>query len=211
MGQRLVLNVYKTESNIENNENSLCSIYYHWSARTYDAIINTIYFYKSYSKYIKEYEDEVAVVLSVLKCSNIFKDGIHGGVHSLDHEYFVSKYNDKYPDIVSKVTNIETIHHCLGLVGFTDDTKDIINNVGEMFITLCLDQDSENPRPWIDMEDTCWIINDEEKMSDVYRYELEVDNIQKVYLDTIDEFFRYALQYDTKITSKYQGTVYENI
>lgn len=210
MGQRLVLNVYKTEKSVENNENILCSIYYHWNGYTYNGIINTIKFYNSYSKYSNKYDDEVAIVLSVLNNTDRFRIGTYGGVAKADHGYFKNKYNDKYPDIVDKVMS-KNDNRSLGLVGFTKDTKDIINDVGEMFITLCLDQDSEIPRPWINIEGACCMVNDEEDTSE-YRYELEFDNIQKVYLDTIrDDELTYKLLYGAKITSKHHGTIYKNI
>lgn len=213
MGQRLVLNVYKNEKSIE-NESSLCSIYYHWSGYTYNSIVDTLKFYKSYSKYIKEYEeDEIAIVLSLLDNTNTFRKGMHGGVVNIDREYFKNKYNDKYPDIVDRATS-KTVSRDLGLVGFTEDIKDEINNVSEAIIDLCLDQDSENPRPWINIEGTCYMINNEDDDIDEYIYELEFDNIQKVYLDTIcDDEIMYKLLYGAKITitSKYHGTVYGNI
>lgn len=210
----LTLNIFKTKKDLEDN-NKLCNILYYVSLNTGLYIYTAIEFYNLYNNYHNpDYDEEVNIAMMVNKNYSIDFDNnmegyVYGGVHPLDHKYFISKYNDKYSDIVFEVTNIETLRSCLGLVGFTKEAKESIDNNGKAIIDLCLDEDSDNPRPWINIKKACYYLyNSINKDKIDSNEQIELDDISKIYIDEIDNSLMIILSKNTLIIDKKTGIKY---
>lgn len=102
MGQRLVVTVKK-------NQEDICKLYYHWSAYTTSALMET----RDIIQWIDECEDD-DLVLHLIRCAEQNGGGIQNGVDSNEWNY-ISRL---YPDCAFKC---EPINRNNGLIAISED------------------------------------------------------------------------------------------
>lgn len=125
MGQRLVVTVKK-------NQEDICKLYYHWSAYTTSALMET----RDIIQWIDECEDD-DLVLHLIRCAEENGGGIKDGVDGNEWNY-ISRL---YPDCTFKS---EQISRNNGLIAISEDGMEEMQRWSEGDVEIDIDSRTVN-------------------------------------------------------------------
>ena len=208
MGQRLTIQIFENK----NSEQSIATLYYHWSAYTESALDKLKTFYNNYRHYfkiqqidqkllqlhptpfeaVKQYDELDNIVTSIYQA--VIETG--GGYASDEAENAINLY----PALNTYYKPNHSVHRNNGLVAFTEERQNELYSWSEGNIDLYLDEQEFqfNVYSSYDMNDL------REYLEDLVKHWFNTENIDKVTDDQI-------IDYCVKNLPKFDNAQYHKI